>query len=203
MRDRACPTPQAFGAGRLEPRSRPTSSAGTRCGRPTPCPSPLTRASCSAIAAGPARRRCAAPPSRGCRRRRPTPADVQRFFAAFPPLTPAGHAALAFALQASGRRAGGARGGAAGLDRRRAAARRRAARCSPRSAAASPRDDHDRRMEVLLGNGDNQSAARTLMWAPTAKRALYRGAARAADPRARRQRPARRARQRGAARRRA
>src|SRR3954467_12983572 len=31
------------------------------------------------------------------------PADIQRFFAAFPPQTPGGHAALAFALQASGR----------------------------------------------------------------------------------------------------
>src|SRR6185503_3941856 len=31
------------------------------------------------------------------------PADVQRFFAAYPPQTPGGHAALAFALLASGR----------------------------------------------------------------------------------------------------
>ena len=100
------------------------------------------------------------------------PADVQRFFAAFPPRTPAGHAALAFALQASGRneeaRAEARRawtGGVLPLDVEQ--------RVLATFGSAFTPDDHDRRMEVLLGNGDNQSAGRTLMWAPMAKRPLY------------------------------
>jgi soluble lytic murein transglycosylase len=101
------------------------------------------------------------------------PADVQRFFAAFPPQTPAGHAALAFALQASGRSEEGrgeARlawtgGGVLPLDVEQ--------RVLATFGSAFTPADHELRMEVLLGNGDNQSAARTLMWAPMAKRALY------------------------------
>jgi soluble lytic murein transglycosylase len=100
------------------------------------------------------------------------PADVLRFFAAFPPQTPGGHAAFAFALQASGRG-----------DEARAEAKAAwtggvlPADVEQRVLATfgngfSP-DDHDRRMEILLANGDSQSAARTLMWAPIAKRALY------------------------------
>jgi soluble lytic murein transglycosylase len=100
------------------------------------------------------------------------PAEVQRFFAAYPPQTAAGHAALAFALQAGGR-----------IDEAREEARRAwtggvmPVEVEQRLLAAFGNgfrpDDHDRRMEVLLGNGDSQSAARTLMWAPIAKRALY------------------------------
>ena len=61
----------------------------------------------------------------------------------------------------------------AGLDRRRAAADRRATAARRVRRRASAPDDHDRRMEALLGNGDTQSAARSLMWAPARKRALY------------------------------
>jgi soluble lytic murein transglycosylase len=100
------------------------------------------------------------------------PADVQRFFAAFPPQTPGGHAAFAFALQASGR-----------SEQARAEARLAwtggvlpvdvEQRVLATFGSAFAPADHDLRMEVLLGNGDNQSAARALMWASMAKRALY------------------------------
>jgi peptidoglycan lytic transglycosylase len=101
-----------------------------------------------------------------------SPGEVLRFFSSFPPLTPAGHAYQAFALQSAGR----------GEEARAAARRAWTAGVLPldveqRLLAAfgggfTP-DDHDRRMEVLLGNGDNQSAARTLIWAPAAKRPLF------------------------------
>ena len=88
----------------------------------------------------------------------------------------------AFALQASGPGRRGARGGAARLDRRRAAADRRAARCSATFGGAFGPEDHDRRMEVLLGNGDTpERGAEPDAWAPPAKRAALRGPARPAD----------------------
>jgi len=101
-----------------------------------------------------------------------SPAEVQLFFAAFPPQTPGARAALAFALMSGGR-----------LNEAREEARRAwTAGAMPLNVeqrllatfgnAFTP-DDHDRRMEMLLGNGDTQSAARTLMWAPIAKRPLY------------------------------
>ncbi|HMG47551.1 MAG TPA: lytic transglycosylase domain-containing protein [Allosphingosinicella sp.] len=101
-----------------------------------------------------------------------SPGEVLRFFSNFPPLTPAGHAYQAFALQSTGRNE----------EARQAARRAWTAGVLPleveqRLLAAfgggfTP-DDHDRRMEVLLGNGDNQSAARTLIWTPAAKRPLF------------------------------
>ena len=42
-------------------------------------------------------------------------------------------------------------------------------------------EDHGRRMEVLLGNGDTVSAGRSMMWAPSQRRARSRRAG-AADP---------------------
>ena len=100
------------------------------------------------------------------------PGDVQRFFAAFPPQTPGGHAALAFALQASGRGAEAREearrawtGGVLPLDVEQ--------RLLATFGSAFTPADHDLRMEVLLGNGDYQSAGRTLVWASIAKRALY------------------------------
>ena len=101
-----------------------------------------------------------------------SPTEVVRFFAAFPPLTPVGHARHAFALLAVGR-----------VDEARAAAR------TAWTAGVLPSEDeqrllgafggaftpdvHDRRMEILLGNGDTQSAQRTLAWSSAAKRPLY------------------------------
>ena len=61
------------------------------------------RPSSAAIAAGPARRRCGAPPSSAVALEAISPGEVLRFFASFPPLTPAGHAYQAFALQSTGR----------------------------------------------------------------------------------------------------
>jgi soluble lytic murein transglycosylase len=100
------------------------------------------------------------------------PADIQRFFAAFPPQTPAGHAALAFALQASGRAA----------EAREEARRAWTGGAMPQDVeqrvlatfgSAFTPADHELRMEILLGNGDTQSAGRSLMWAPVSRRALY------------------------------
>ena len=159
---------------RVEPGRRPTSSAGTRSGRATPCPSPLMRPSCIGHRGWPgeaAMRRAAE--QRLSRSRRSRPARCCASSRAFPPLTPAGHAHQA--LRAAGDRA--ERGGA----RRRRGGPGPPACCrssvEQRLLAAfgggfTP-DDHDRRMEALLGNGDSQSAARTLIWAPAAKRPLF------------------------------
>ena len=101
-----------------------------------------------------------------------SPAEVVRFFAALPPLTPGGHAQHAFALQAMGRR-----------DEAREAARRAwtggvlpqadEQRLTGAFGGAFGPEDHDRRLDVLLGNGDTQSATRSLMWATPARRALF------------------------------
>ncbi|HEX6375418.1 MAG TPA: lytic transglycosylase domain-containing protein, partial [Allosphingosinicella sp.] len=98
--------------------------------------------------------------------------EVIGFFRAFPPLTPAGHARLAFALSASGR-------GDEALE---------AARKAWTGGVLPPTDearilgqfggrlssaDHDSRMEALLGNRDTQSAARTLPLVSAQRQALY------------------------------
>lgn len=98
--------------------------------------------------------------------------EVIGFFSALPPLTPAGHARHAFALQASGR-------GAEALE---------AARKAWTAGVLPPTDearilsqfggrlsgvDHDARLEALLGNGDTQSAARQLPLASAQRQALY------------------------------
>ena len=101
-----------------------------------------------------------------------SPNEVIRFFEAFPPLTPAGHARYAFALQAVGR-----------SEQARSAARSAwlagvlpaadEQRLLGAFASSFTPQDHDSRMEVLLGHGDTQSAQRTLAWASAAKRPLY------------------------------
>jgi soluble lytic murein transglycosylase len=101
-----------------------------------------------------------------------SPGEVLRFFSSFPPLTPAGHAYQALALQSTGRseeaRAAARRAWTAGVLPLEVEQRLLAA-----FGGSFTPDDHDRRMEVLLGNGDSQSAARTLIWAPAAKRPLF------------------------------
>jgi soluble lytic murein transglycosylase len=101
-----------------------------------------------------------------------SPNELLRYFAALPPLTAGGHAQQAFALQAMGR----------GQEAREVARRAWIAGVLPIEVeqrlvaafgASLTQDDHDRRMEALLGNGDSQSAARTLIWAPAGKRSLY------------------------------
>jgi len=101
-----------------------------------------------------------------------SPSEVIRFFTALPPLTPGGHAQHAFALQAGGR-----------PDEARAAARRAwtagvlpltdEQRLLAAFGSGFTPADHELRMEVLLGTGDWQSAARSLMWAPGGRRALW------------------------------
>jgi soluble lytic murein transglycosylase len=101
-----------------------------------------------------------------------SPSEALRFFTVFPPLTAAGHAQLAFALQASGR-----------ADEARQAAKRAwttgvmpvalEQRLLGAFGGALTADDHDKRMDVLLSNGDSTSAARALSWAPAARRPLY------------------------------
>lgn len=98
--------------------------------------------------------------------------DAIRFFTAFPPLTPAGHARYAFALLAGGRSDDARReareawtGGVLPLpDEQRL--------LGAFGGALTPAD-HDARMDALLGNGDTQSAQRTLAWSSPAKRALF------------------------------
>ena len=101
-----------------------------------------------------------------------SPGEVIAYFANFPPLTPAGHARLAFALLASGR-----------IDEARASARSawqggvlpaadEQGLLARFGSALSPAD-HDRRMEILLANGDRQSAARALPMVGSSRRALF------------------------------
>jgi len=99
-------------------------------------------------------------------------AEAIRFFTALPPLTPAGHARYAFALLASGR-----------VDQARSEARAAwtggvlpandEQRLLGAFGGALTLQDHDARMEALLGNGDTQSAQRSLAWSSAAKRPLY------------------------------
>ena len=92
-------------------------------------------------------------------------------------------------LQATGRGDEAREAARARLDRRRADRRTDEQRLLAAFGGAFGPDDHDRRMEVLLGNGDTQSAARSLIWAPPAQARPVRGAARAADPGAPTRRP--------------
>ncbi|HEX8262158.1 MAG TPA: lytic transglycosylase domain-containing protein, partial [Allosphingosinicella sp.] len=98
--------------------------------------------------------------------------EVIGFFSAFPPLTPAGHARHAFALQASGR-------GNEALEAARKAwtggvlPATDEARILSQFGGRLSSADHDARLEALLGNGDTQSAARTLPLASAQRQALY------------------------------
>ena len=101
-----------------------------------------------------------------------SPANVIRYFAAYPALTPTGHARHAFALQASGR-----------AQEAQAAARSAwtggvlplpdEQRLLATFGSMLTPQDHDRRMDALLASGDTQSAQRAIVWASPARRALY------------------------------
>jgi soluble lytic murein transglycosylase len=94
------------------------------------------------------------------------------FFSAFPPLTPAGHARHAFALQSSGR-------GNEALEAARKAwtggvlPAADEARILSQFGGQLTSLDHDSRMEALLGNGDIQSATRQLPLVSAQRQALY------------------------------
>jgi soluble lytic murein transglycosylase len=101
-----------------------------------------------------------------------SPTEVASYFRIHPALTPTGHARHAFALLALGQ-----------VDQARTAAREAwlggvlpvtdEQRLLGLFGAALTPTDHDRRMDVLLDNGDTQSAQRTLGYASPARRAVY------------------------------
>jgi soluble lytic murein transglycosylase len=98
--------------------------------------------------------------------------EVARFFEAFPPLTTTGHARYALALQALGRRDEAARearaawtGGVLPLPDEQ--------RLPGAFGGALTQADNDTRMDVLLSNGDTQSAARTLTLTSAARRPVF------------------------------
>jgi soluble lytic murein transglycosylase len=100
------------------------------------------------------------------------PGEVISYFRVLPPLTPTGHARHAAALLAQGDVAGA-----------REAARRAwhggvlpstdEERMLSLFGAALSQQDHDLRMETLLGNGDTQSAQRMLPLVSSARRPVY------------------------------
>lgn len=100
------------------------------------------------------------------------PREVVMYFQSMPPLTPAGHAGHALAFQALGQ-----------ADQAREAARRAwHSGVLPRSAeerllalfsSSLGPQDHERRLEKLLANGDLESARRTLGFYAGPRRAAY------------------------------
>ncbi|HTU11024.1 MAG TPA: lytic transglycosylase domain-containing protein [Allosphingosinicella sp.] len=102
----------------------------------------------------------------------PPPGEVIRFFSVLPPTTPTGAANLAFALQLAGR-SGEARETARRAWRMGAMGQNDETRLLGAFGGAFSADDHDDRLEALLGNGDTVSAARSLSWARPDKRALF------------------------------
>jgi soluble lytic murein transglycosylase len=101
-----------------------------------------------------------------------SPSEVIAFFRSFPPLTPTGHARHAAALLAAGQ-----------PDAAREAARQAWAggvlakadeeRLLGQFGTAFGSAEHDARMEILLANGDTQSAARMLPLVSPQRRPLY------------------------------
>jgi len=101
-----------------------------------------------------------------------SPSEIVSYFRVHPPLTASGHARHAFALQALGR-----------VDEARQAARQAwFGGVMPRTdedrliglfSSALTAADHDRRLEILLANGDATSAQRILYYASPARRAVY------------------------------
>ena len=160
--------------------SRVERAAAERC-RPFPLTRFPARPSRLARRGGDAPRR----PSSAVAASRPRPARCSRFFSAFPPLTPAGHAQLG--VRACKRPAGATR-----------RARRRGAPgpaaccrpttsngCSARSAAASARTITTCGWRCCSAMATSRARRASLAWAPPRSGAV-RGAPRAADPRARR-----------------
>jgi soluble lytic murein transglycosylase len=101
-----------------------------------------------------------------------SPSAVVAFFAAFPPLTLAGHARQAIALQAVGR-----------IDEARVAARKAwtggslstadESRLLTLFSAVFAPEDHDRRIDALISSGDIAGAQRMMPLASPARRALF------------------------------
>ena len=101
-----------------------------------------------------------------------SPNEVIRFFTVLPPTTPGGAANHALALQAAGR-AAEAREAARRAWRMGAMPQSDESRLLGAFGGAFTPDDHDERMEALLGNGDTVSAARSMSWARPDRRPLF------------------------------
>ena len=101
-----------------------------------------------------------------------SPNEVIRFFTVLPPTTPGGAANHALALQAAGRVAE-AREAARRAWRMGAMPQSDESRLLGAFGGAFTPDDHDERMEALLGNGDTVSAARSMSWARPDRRPLF------------------------------
>lgn len=102
----------------------------------------------------------------------PSPNEVIRYFTMLPATTPGGQANHALALQSVGR-GGEAREAARRAWRMGAMGQNEEARLLGAFGGAFSPDDHDRRLETLLGNGDTTSAARALAWARPERRPVY------------------------------
>ena len=100
------------------------------------------------------------------------PNEVIRFFTVLPPQTASGAANYALALQAAGR-VGEAREAARRAWRMGAMGTSDEARLLGTFSGAFTPDDHDERLEALLGNGDTVSAARAIGWARADRRPIY------------------------------
>ncbi len=98
--------------------------------------------------------------------------DVLAYFRTFPPLTPTGRAQYGFALLASGQ-ADEARAQARAAWTSGVLAESDEQRLLAMFAAALGPNEHDARMDVLLGGGDMRSALRTLGLSSAARRPLY------------------------------
>jgi soluble lytic murein transglycosylase len=101
-----------------------------------------------------------------------SPNEVVRFFTALPPTTPGGQANYALALQALGR-SGEAREAARRAWRMGAMGQSDETRLLGAFGGTFTPDDHDDRLEALLGNGDTTSAGRALARARPDRRPVY------------------------------
>ncbi|HYD11852.1 MAG TPA: lytic transglycosylase domain-containing protein [Allosphingosinicella sp.] len=101
-----------------------------------------------------------------------SPNEVIRFFTMLPPTTAGGQANYALALQAAGR-TGEARDAARRAWRMGAMGQSEESRLLGAFGGVFTPDDHDARLETLLGNGDTASAARAIGWARAARRPVF------------------------------
>jgi soluble lytic murein transglycosylase len=101
-----------------------------------------------------------------------SPNEVIRFFSVLPPTTASGAAYQALALQAAGR-SGEAREAARRAWRMGAMGQSEETRLLGAFGGTFTPDDHDARLETLLGNGDTTSAARAIAWARADRRPVY------------------------------
>lgn len=100
------------------------------------------------------------------------PAEILRFFDAYPPLTASGHAQRALALLATGRRDEALQAARTAWSEGVMAQTDETRLLGAFSGGFTP-DDHDRRIDALLSNSDRQSAARAINWGSAARRPMF------------------------------